>query len=196
MRREIVLLIAMLALLAGLLYFSKALHTTSETDAKKFFLENLAQNYPAADVREIMDVVSLDDGKTLRLKARVSSGLSTPCPERLHIYYNFPAKNFIYEIENITAGCVVCRDTPTCVILWPEEAIIASHKYPGSNAAAGYLASYSDAVPNAAMLPQYGGMQNVWEVKWDSPSASDSVIVHISQPQNSIVDALSVPKPA
>lgn len=194
MRREIVLIVVLLAVLACLLYFSKSLHTTSESDARKFFLENLAQNYPSADVREIMDVLSLDDGKTLRLKARVSSGLSTPCPERLHIYYNFPAKNFVYELENITSGCVVCRDTPQCVVLWPEEAIIASHIYPGSKSVEEYILEYPDATPDAAFLKEYAGRQNMWEVKWDSPSADYYILVHLSQTQNAITDAKSIQK--
>jgi hypothetical protein len=194
MRKEIVLLIVLVAVLAGLLYFSKSFHTVSEPDARKFFLENLAQNYPNAEVREIVDVISLEGGKTLRLKARVSSGLSTPCPERLHVYYNYPSKNFIFEVENVTYGCVVCPNTPTCVILFPEEAIIVSHKYQGGENASNYISQYPDAIPKAELLPEYGGMQNVWNVTWDSKSAPDMVEVYISQPQDKIIESKTTPK--
>lgn len=193
MRREIVLIVLLLAVLGALLYLSRSIKGTSEADAKKFFLENLAQNYPNADVREITDVVSVDEN-TIRLKARVSSGLKTACPERMHIYYNYPAKNFIYEVDTITSGCVVCRDVPKCILLWPEEAIIASHKYSGAERVAEYIKTYSDATPTAEFMPTYADSVNVWKVVWDSPSSPSSITAYLSQAGNSVIDIQVTPK--
>lgn len=191
MRREIVLLAVLVIILGGLLYFSSAFKKNSEGDARKFFLEDLASKYPHADVREILNVSEVGSGGSsyLRLKARVTTGLYTPCPERLHVYYYYPQQNFIADVpEEITAGCMVCAETKTCVLAFPEEAIIASHKYGGGKKAEEYIRAYPDAKPSFELLDSYIGTVGVWKVAWDSPAAPYSVVVYLSEYENRIID--------
>ncbi len=197
MRREIVLLIALLLVLGGLLYFFKGFKQAANEDARKFFSEDLAEKYPGADVREILNVTQIGEGPDayLKLKARVVKGGATPCPELIHVYYYYPPQNFIAEKpEEITKGCVVCAETATCVVAWPEEAIIASHTYAGGEQARDYIKQYPDAHPQVSLLGEYLGQQKVWEVSWDSPSADYRLNAHISEYGNKIIDVQAQPK--
>jgi len=191
MRREIVLLAVLVLILAGLLYFSSAFKKNSEGDARKFFLEDLSEKYPGADVREILNVSEVGTGGNgyLRLKARVTSGLYTPCPERLHVYYYYPQQNFIADVpEEITGRCVVCAETKTCVLAFPEEAIIASHKYEGAKKADEFIRAYPDAKPSFELLDEYGGVAGAWKITWDSPSSPYTITVYLSEYENRVIE--------
>ena len=128
-------LLVALALLAAYVVFTKP-SSTSPEDAKKFFLEDLGSKYPNADVREIMEILpstASDGSQYFQLKARVTDGLYTPCPERMHVFYDYPPKNFVaQQPEYITKNCKVCINEPVCILVFPEEAIIASHTYNGT----------------------------------------------------------------
>ena len=178
--------IAVLAVLS----FMQIFNNSQEVDAKKFFEEDLAESYPYADVREILSTKKVSTGASeyYVLKARVSSGLDTPCPERIEVEYNYPSRNFVKTDEKVVSGCTVCiEDKQNCHISYPEEAIIASHTYKGTQRVSDYIKTYSDAIPQAYLLPDFEGERNVWEIKWGSQNASYSITAYISQKNNDVL---------
>ncbi|MDE1797800.1 MAG: hypothetical protein KGH63_00150 [Candidatus Micrarchaeota archaeon] len=196
MKKEVVLVGLILIAIFALVSFSQAFNARSADDARKFFAEDLADSYPTADVREIQDVTKIGDGPAAYyvLTARVTYNLSTPCPERLQVEYNYPARNFVKRNDTIVYGCQVCQGRPHCVISYPEEAIIASHTYNGSADVSAYLAQYPLAKPSAGLLASYNGESNVWEVNWTDPSAPTALSAHLSEANNSIIDVLTLPQ--
>jgi len=186
----LVILIAV-ALSVAYFIFSKPAYPFSQDDAKKFFLEDLKEKYPTADVREVVEITALNasDGTPYyQLKARVTKGLSTPCPERLDVHYDYPPKNFVAQPPDyITKGCKVCIDQPKCIIAFPEEAIIASHTYPGAEEVADFIKANSDAVPEASFKDSYSNQSGVWLVRWSSESAGKSILVSVSKSQNLVL---------
>ncbi|MCX8194794.1 MAG: hypothetical protein N3G22_01660 [Candidatus Micrarchaeota archaeon] len=179
MKTSVLLVImVLLAIAIGWLVFSKPPYPMTEEDARKFFLEDLSQRYPNADVREIIEIVPMvgSDGLSYyQLKARVTENIDSPCPERIHVYYDYPPKNFVAQPpEYITKGCRVCLNVDVCVIAYPEEAIIASHTYPGAEKLASFLKKYSDAKATVEYKENYGGYVGVWIVKWRSDSLKKS----------------------
>lgn len=187
----LILLIAV-ALAISLFVFSKSSYPLTQEDAKKFFLEDLKEKYPGADVREVMEILPLvaqDGTPYYQLKARVTNGLSTPCPERIHVYYDYPPKNFVAQPpEYITKGCKVCINEPNCIIAFPEEAIIASHTYNGTASVENFVKQYSDAKAVASQVDSYGDFSGVWVVKWTSASTPDAYSVVLSKGQNRVLD--------
>ncbi|VVB58087.1 Uncharacterised protein [Candidatus Anstonella stagnisolia] len=178
----LVLLVAISAILV--LSLSHSIDNKRAEDAKKLFLDDLQRKYPNADVREIMDVTQEagSNGSYYQLKARVSSNLIYPCPERLHIYYNYPPQNFVTQPPDIiTRDCKLCINEPTCILAFEEEAIVASHTYPGTDAISSYINTYQDAIPTASFASEYDTYKNVWIVKWDSKSAPYSMKVLLSK---------------
>lgn len=168
----LVLLVAISAIL--MLSLSRSLDNMKSEDAKKLFLEDLERKYPNADVREVFQITPQagTNGSYYQLKARVSSNLASPCPQRLHIYYNYPPQNFVTQPPDmITQDCKLCINEPTCVLAFEEEAIVASHTYDGTKQVSDYISAYPDAVPSAYFSSEYGGFTNVWIVDWDSKSA-------------------------
>ena len=181
----LVLLIAV-ALAISLFIFSKPSYPMTQDDAKKFFLEDLREKYPGADVREIMEILpqTAPDGTPYyQLKARVTSGIFSPCPERVHVYYDYPPKNFVAQPpEYITRGCKVCINEPNCIIAFPEEAIIASHTYSGTDAVEQFIKDNSDARAEAT----FDGAAT-WTVTWSSASSGKGYIVGISKSENKVL---------
>jgi hypothetical protein len=194
MKKEVVLILLIIIAILALLSFSRAFNGKSEDDARKFFAEDMAESYPTADVREIMDVTKVGEGPDAyyALKARVSYNLSTPCPERIEVEYNYPARNFVKRNDSVVHGCQVCLNRPHCVVSYPEEAIIASHTYEGDQPVLSYLKSYPEAKPTARLLDTYQDERNVWEVTWSDASASYGLAVRISQTRNQIIDTQQV----
>jgi hypothetical protein len=190
----LIAILVAVALLAAFFIFTKSSSPT-EQDARKFFLEDLQGKYPAAEVREITEITNTTgtDGKPyFQLKARVTNGLSTPCPERIHVYYDYPPKNFVTQPpEYITKGCKVCINEPVCVLAFPEEAIIASHTYSGAEAVQEFVKSNSDAKAEAAFFENYKDYAGVWLVSWSSASANSSYQVVVSKTQNKVLDVSS-----
>ncbi len=190
MKKEVLLILLIVAALLALVSFSRMFNTRTESDARKFFAEDLQESYPAADVREILDVTKLGEGPDAYyvLKARVSYNLTTPCPERLEVEYNYPSRNFVKRNDTIVYGCQVCLNRPRCVVSYPEEAIIASHTYTGGQSVRDYLSTYPAAKPMAGLLANYNDETNVWEVNWSDAAAPYGLSVHISQTSNQILD--------
>lgn len=182
----LVLLVA-LALAVSWFVFSKPAYPLTQEDAQKYFLEDLKEKYPSADVREVMEIsplTSSDGAPYFQLKARVTTGISTPCPERVHVYYDYPPKNFVAQPpEYITKGCKVCLNVDVCTLAFPEEAIIASHTYPGAEEVAAFVRDNADASASASFAPQAG----TWNVKWTSATTGVSYDVALSKAQNRIL---------
>ncbi|MFH1306081.1 MAG: hypothetical protein ABIH83_00285 [Candidatus Micrarchaeota archaeon] len=191
MKKETILIFLVIVTVIALLYFSSLFNTTSEVDAKKFFMEDLEQSYPDADVREIIYINKVGEGSDAYylLRARVSNYLSTPCPERIEVEYQYPARNFLKTDEKVVSGCQVCIDNrPNCHISYPEEAIIASHTYEGTEAVQQFLDNYPSAIPSASLLDEYDGGKNIWKIRWTSKTTNTSMDIFISQKDNEVVD--------
>jgi len=155
----------------------------TEQDAITFVLDDLKAKYPDAEVTEIAEITN--SGDSWYIKAKVTYNYSTPCPVRMHLYYDYPKKGFsISPPEYVTRDCKVCQIGSSCVIGTPEEAIIASHILAGSETAASYISLHKDAKPEAKFYAEYVAdgekNQNVWVVKWYSASTNYGVYVMIS----------------
>jgi len=175
-RREILLIILLLvviALLVKLIEFFQV--NVVEADASNFVLEDLRTNYPAADIA-IMTITPKYNERGARyfeVKARVTEDAETPCPRRSHIFYNYPVQNFVPQTpEVITTNCAVCTEG-ICTIAFPEEAIIASHTFPGTEKVHSYLTSKPDAVPNVKEN------EDSWTVVWRSDASITYYIVKV-----------------
>jgi len=185
----LVLLIA-LALAAAWFVFSRPSYPLTQDDAKKYFLEDLSSKYPNADVKEITEISPLtaqDGSPYYQLKARITNGLSTPCPERIHVYYDYPPKNFVAQPpEYITRGCKVCLNVDTCTLAFPEEAIIASHTYAGAEMVSQFVKDSSDAKAVAS----FDGT-DTWTVVWHSASSGAGYTVELSKSQNKVLSVVA-----
>lgn len=177
-RRElllIILLILVIALLIKVMEFFKA--NVVEGDASRFVLEDLASKYPGADIGVMTITEKSNDagGRYFEVKARVTEDADTPCPKRSHIFYNYPAQNFVAKTpEWITTDCTVCGDG-ICTIAFPEEAIIASHTLAGTDDVADYLRANTGAVPSVTEKFE----SDSWLVEWGSPGAASSYAVTV-----------------
>ncbi|MDD5340147.1 MAG: hypothetical protein PHV13_02770 [Candidatus ainarchaeum sp.] len=176
-RREILLIVVLLVIIALLVKLAEFVGTINVegADASKFVLEDLRTKYPTADIAIMSMTPKYNDqgGKYFEVKARVTRNADTPCPERSHIFYNYPQQNFVpQQPEVITTNCAVCAEG-ICTIAFAEEAIIASHSLPGTSAIQAYLRVNQNAVPAVTEKP------DAWLVKWDSATAAMSYSVEI-----------------
>ncbi|MFH0737002.1 MAG: hypothetical protein V1827_00400 [Candidatus Micrarchaeota archaeon] len=174
--RELLLILALILVIAVLIKVIEFFQVdVVEADASKFVMEDLRAKYPGADV-SVMTITSKtnDNGaRYFEVKARVTEDPDSQCPERSHIFYNYPAQNFIPQPpEVITSGCVVCTEG-LCTIAFPEEAIIASHTFPGTITVKSYLSENPDAVPSVLEKP------DSWLVRWDLQEADSFVTVGV-----------------
>ncbi len=172
----IVLLLIVIAVLVKLIEFFQI--NVVESDASNFVREDLRNKYPVADIAVMSITPKYNDNgaKYFEVKARVTEGAESPCPERMHIFYNYPAQNFVpQQPEVITHNCAVCT-AGICTIAFPEEAIIASHTLKGTTEVSSYIQSSGNAVPTVTEKP------DSWVVVWDSETADYyySVSVHRS----------------
>jgi len=169
----IVLLLIVIAVLVKLIEFFQI--NVVESDASNFVREDLRTKYPLADIA-IMSITSRYNeagGKYFEVKARVTEGADTSCPERMHIFYNYPAQNFVpQQPEVITHKCTVCTEG-ICTIAFPEEAIIASHTRKGTSDVHSYIQSNGNAVPTVTEKT------DSWEVMWNSETADAYYVVNV-----------------
>ncbi|MCI0503784.1 hypothetical protein L0Y65_03670 [Candidatus Micrarchaeota archaeon] len=177
-RRELLLIIALILVIAALIKIIEFFQVNVvEADASKFVIEDLNSKYPGSDVA-IMTIVpkTNDNGaRYFEVKAKVTENPLSPCPERSHIFYNYPAQNFIPQpAEVITSGCKVCTEG-ICTIAFAEEAVIASHTFPGTGAVTSYIHSNEGASPSVAEKPD----EESWLVKWDAPGAASYFLVYV-----------------
>ncbi|VVC02145.1 Uncharacterised protein [uncultured archaeon] len=195
----LVILVAV-ALATAWFIFSKPAYPLTQQDAEKFFLEDLQGRYPSADVREVTDIrpLSTPEGAPyFQLEARVTNGMSTPCPERIHVYYDYPPKNFVAQPpEYITKGCKVCLNVDVCVLAYPEEAIIASHTYNGTGAVAQFIRDNADARAEAVYTETYGNFTGgLWNVAWSTASGLNGYRVILSKNQNKVLEVMEITTP-
>ena len=187
-------ILVIVALAAVYLVFSKPAYPMTNEDAQKIFIEDLADKYPDADVREVVEILpatAQDGASYYQLKARVTKGLSTPCPERMHVFYDYPPKNFVAQPpEYITRGCEVCLNEPNCILAFPEEAIIASHTYPGTEEIAQFIKSNTDAQASAELRDSYMNYTGVWVVTWRSPSLKATASAVLSKSSNQAIEVV------
>lgn len=174
LKREVLLIFVLLitvALLSSAVDFFST--NVEQGDAAKFVLEDLEYKYPKADIG-ILETTIPSGEEYFEVKAKVTQGLYTPCPRRVHIYYNYPVQNFVPQpAEVITHGCRVCTEG-TCILNYPEEAIIASHTFEGTEDVSMFIVA-SSAKPSTKDMDEY------WRVSWDSSDALNQYIVDIDK---------------
>jgi len=177
-RRELLLIIGLILVMAALIKLIEFFQVNVvEADASKFVIEDLGSTYPGADtsIMTIIPKTNAYGARYFEVKARVTENPLSPCPERSHIFYNYPAQNFIPQpAEVITSGCAVCTEG-ICTIAFPEEAVIASHTFEGTSAVQAYVLSNGDAEPAVAEKLE----TESWLVKWNAPAAPSYFLVDI-----------------
>ena len=163
-RREwillIVLVLAIFALVKVIEFFKV---NVVEADATKFVLEDLHSKYPGADIEiiTIKEAVNDVDETYFEIKAKATKNPDTPCPERMHIFYNYPVQNFdTRPPEVITLECGVCEE-PECILVFPEEAVIASHTFSGTEDVHQFITDYPDATYEVTETA------DGWRVTWN-----------------------------
>jgi len=176
-QKELIILIALIILIVALVKIVEFIKVdVVEADASKFVMEDLHSRYSGADI-EIITIRELKndaDEKYFEIKARVTKNYLTPCPERMHIYYNYPVQNFVAQpTEHITRNCEVCAEG-TCTIAFPEEAIIASHTFAGTEDVHAYT-------EKEAVYPSVSEGEEQWTVTWDSPVITEYYVVVVSK---------------
>ncbi len=190
----VILLLAVLAVLFVL--FPKPAPTVTETAAKNFVLEDMKTKYPTADEWQILSVehnsTTSTGAPSYQIKGTVVINLKSVCPERYNLYYDYPKSNFVTWTEPITSHCQVCNGQPSCVIAFPEEAVIASYKLAGSGRVSDYISAYPDAKPDVQYLDSTeDGFTNVWRVQWASSNASYSLVAYVSKLNGSVLKVTS-----
>ena len=173
----IFVLIVIIAVLVSVISFFTV--NVEQADAKRFVQEDLKAKYPATET-EILSVVEKKDEKGQKyfeIKAKVTRFPNSACPERFHTYYSYPKQNFVAPPDElITADCQVCADpTKQCVIAFPEEAIIASHKLKGTDEVQRFI---NDKV---SVIPSVMQNANSWIVIWNSELSSFFYEIEISK---------------
>lgn len=162
-----------------------------QADATKFVLEDLHFKYKNADVEilEMKNMTNPEGQKYVEIKAKVTTQQNTPCPERMHIFYNYPVQNFVPQpAEVITANCQACTEGPNCILAFPEEAVIASHTFAGTEDVAAYLTVYNQPAVSTAVENA-----NSWTVTWDSPDSPYYYVVEIMK-NKTVKSVTRVPK--
>lgn len=194
MKKEVVLILLLAVAILALLSFSQHFNQKSEGDARRAFNEDLARNYPDADSSNIYGITKIGEGADsyYLLKAWVSYNRSTPCPRLMEVDYYYPTQSYLRREQDIVNNCRVCPGQPHCVILYAEEAIIASHTYAGGEKVQAFIDSNSGVKPAATLLATWvdadGNTQNnVWQVDWKAPGSDYGLSVFVSQGQNSIL---------
>ena len=174
-RRELHLIAILLVVAALLILFTPFFRAPlDEESASNFVLEDLRSKYPAADI-EVMTVAehTNDYGQTyFELKTKVTKNPDSPCPERVHIFYNYPEQNFVPQPEEIiTQNCEACTEG-ICTIAFKEEAIIASHTFEGTEQIASFIKSHPDATPSVVEK------EESWSVVWHDEEEGYGIEIH------------------
>ncbi len=191
MRKEAVLILLLAVAVIALLSLSNRFSQTTDTDARKFFSEDLVRSYPNADAREILSSAQVGEGSSAYylLKARVAYNLSTPCPTRLEVEYYYPPQSFVRRTPATLVGnCQVCSGASgTCVLSYVEEAIIASHAADPTGQVNTFIQNNPTATPHVKLLPSWQDESNVWQVDWTADNVT-GISVYLSQHTGRVVD--------
>ena len=174
--RELMLILALVLVIAVLVKVIEFFQVdVVEADASKFVLQDLRSRYSDAEIgiMTITPKTNAAGDRYFEVKARVTEYADTPCPERSHIFYNYPAQNFIAQpADVITDGCEVCTEG-ICTIAFAEEALIASHTFAGTEIVHAFIEANEDAIPGVFER------EESWTVKWDSGSADTYLVVEV-----------------
>ena len=142
---------------------------------RQIILDDLSTKYPNASIGilELSEMQNKDNGTYYRIKAKVVLDPNGPCPERMHVYYNYPKQNFVPQPpEHITTGCTVCKSADNvCVLLYPEEAVIASHTMPGTSVVSGFIKRHRNAITHVVKSIKHNDTE-IWSVTWTSGNSS------------------------
>lgn len=180
MKREYTVIIVLFLLILALLVIAGPFFkTTSDlSDVKSFVIEDLKTTYPNAEIEIISTKEKTTDngGQYYEIKAKVIKGQGTACPERTHIYYNYPEQNFVPKTpEQVTSNCKVSCTEGTCNLVFPEEAIIASHTITGTEDVHTYLMAHPDMKATATETA------SGWAVTWISSDGMSNIEVQLSK---------------
>jgi len=190
MRKQWILLIVLVFAIFSLVKIIEFFRVNVvEGDATQFVLEDLHSKYPEADIEiiTIKETENEDGEKYFEIKAKVTDNPESACPERMHIFYHYPVQNFVTRPpEVITSGCEVCEE-PECILVFPEEAVIASHTFEGTAAVHHYISIYPDAAYDVVETAEG------WRVIWNSEDADFYYIVDIMK-NNSVEPVEKVSK--
>jgi len=178
---SIFLVLAVSVFVSGCVKPEESKNVTQQA-AIAYVIDDLKAKYTDAEVREIVEMSQSDN--SWYVKAKVTYNYSSPCPVRMHLYYDYPKKGFIISPpEYVTKECTVCQ-TGTCVIGTEEEAIIASHTLNGTSTAASYITHNANAKPDVKFYTEYVSegtkYKNTWLVKWSSATANYESFVLVS----------------
>ncbi|MCC7552308.1 hypothetical protein KO317_01420 [Candidatus Micrarchaeota archaeon] len=156
----------------------------TEKDAETSVLEDLKAKYGNTAEFEIISIaenqpIEEGKGKYYTLKARVTVNPTSPCPERIHLYYNYPEQGFVTQPPDyITKNCEICVGQSICYLIFNEEAIIASHTIEGTENVKQYLDQYLNAKSN---VKSPTNSQDNWIVEWNSETADFYYIVELTR---------------
>ncbi len=176
-----------------LLFFYDWSAPITEKDAETSVLEDLEAKYGEDAELEIISIaenqpVEEGKGKYFTIKARVTLSPSSKCPERIHLYYNYPEQGFVTQPPDyITKNCEICVDQPMCYLIFNEEAIIASHTINGTENVKQYLNQYPNA-KSTISAPTNG--QDNWIVTWDSDTSEFYYVVELTR-NAQLIDVIS-----
>lgn len=178
MRKElfaILVLILAVLFLMSVIEFYKA--NIEQSDARKFVMEELKNKYPEGDISIIsVQEMNTNGSKYFKINAKVTLNSAGPCPERMHIFFNYPEQNFVSQPpEHITKDCKICVSNENCPVLFPEEAIIASHTFSGTEDVQKYVNEEKGIFSLASERDKS------WIVTWDSPFSMYYYEVEISK---------------
>ena len=170
--------ILLIFIVIGLVLISWNKPMQDREQAINFVMDDLEDKYPNADYEILSIIKNKTNGREFyNIKARVTFGADTPCPERIHVYYNYPEQGFVvHPPDQVVYNCKYCINQPNCVILFNEEAIIASHTLNGTNKIEDYIDKY-----NAKPTVSYDKSNEIWKVTWysDSDETNEYYIVNI-----------------
>lgn len=179
------LIILLLIILILYMFIPKPKPTVDKKDAISFVLEDLRHKYGNASL-SIANVVKKKNELNetyYEIKAKVILYPKTPCPELFYVYYNYPEQNFVPQPpEKITTdACRVCENE-ICTLLYPEEAVIASHTLPGTSKIAEYINRHPKSTYYVARILREN--TSVWAVNW---SDKDGTYIYVELHENGSV---------
>ncbi len=170
-----VILVILILVLYSLIEFWGS--KSEDLGVQDFIIEDLGKKHPNADVIKISIVEEKENEegeKYYYIKARITEGITTSCPVRIHYHYNYPEQNFITQPpEYITENCEVCIVEP-CTLAFEEQAIIGSHTLDGTQAIKEYIEQNEDAYVLVTKE------ENGWRVVWTAPSKNFGYDILIS----------------
>ncbi|MFH1470671.1 MAG: hypothetical protein ABIF01_02900 [Candidatus Micrarchaeota archaeon] len=162
--RQIIIVVLVIIGIALLWYAANKPAEIKEYDARNFVINDVQGKYPEGDIEVLSTNFSAGSYK---IKVKATLNASFPCPERIHLYYDYPAQQFATGLpEHITKDCKVCINVPDCVLIFPEEALIASHTFPGTEEIAQFLQEHPSATGTVTVVPVYETYSNVWNIEW------------------------------